>query len=179
MLDTTTAAIAAMTPWIETLQRGDTVLFALPAADDGGVTKVRPCLVLEVGRIGGHAFAELAYGTAAMTKANRGYEIHVNTVAGIALAGLDKPTRFVANRRVTVSLDSPLFPPSIAHRSPVIGRLDDGALARMNAVRARIWAERDIAAERRNERRGVTDQGVPVVWRGAAPKRPTISKGAA
>jgi hypothetical protein len=179
MLDTTTAAAAAMTPWTETLQRGDVVLFAFPCADDDGAVKARPCLVLEVGRVGDHAFAEIAYGTSAMTKANRGYEIHVNTIAGMALAGLDRATRFVGSRRVRVSLENSLFRTSPQHASPVIGRLDDGALVRMYAVRARIWAERDMAAERRNERRGVTAQGVPVVWRRAAPKRLTLSEGAA
>ncbi|SEB02185.1 hypothetical protein [Rubrimonas cliftonensis] len=177
MLDTMTA-IAAATPWTQTLQRGDVVLFNFPCADDGPV-KARPCLVLEVGRVGDHAFAEIAYGTTATGKANKGWEIHINQRAGMAMAGLDQPTRFVGFRRVTVTLDSTLFRIPRGRKSPIIGRLDDAGLERMNAVCARIWANRGMAAERRNERRGVTDQGVPVIWRGGASKLSATSKGAA
>ncbi|MEE4208136.1 MAG: type II toxin-antitoxin system PemK/MazF family toxin [Parvularcula sp.] len=177
MLDTTTA-IAATTPWTETLQRGDVVLFDFPCADDGPV-KTRPCLVLEVGRVCDHAFAEIAYGTTATGKRNRGWEIHINTAGGMALAGIDQPTRFVGFRRVTVTLDNKFFRMPRGRRSPIIGRLDDAGLERMNAVRARIWAERDMAAERRAERRGVTEQGVPVIWRSGASKLSASRKGAA
>jgi hypothetical protein len=163
MLDTTTAH-AALLPWTDTLARGDVVLFSYPVSDDG-IVKPRPCLVLEVGRVGDHAYAELAYGTSAMTRANVGYEVRVRQPDGIAAAGLREPTRFVCSRRAISSLDSDRFHCSVTYPSPVIGRLDAAGLRRMDVLRARIWAEKDMAAERRNERRGRTEQGVPVIWR--------------
>jgi hypothetical protein len=176
MLDTTTA-IAAFQPWTETLDRGDVVVFSFPCSDEGPV-KPRPCLVLEVGRAGDNGFVELAYGTTSKTAANRGYEIHVSREAAMRAAGLSKPTRFVAARRVIASFGSALFLTNASHPTPVIGRLDPDTMERMNAVRARLWAEKDFAAERRRERRGRTEKGVPVVWRCSGPAgRPASEAG--
>jgi hypothetical protein len=132
--------------------------------------------VLEVGRMGAHAFAKIAYGTTSTGKANRGYEISIGTIAGMAMAGIDQPTRFVGYRRVTVTLDSTLFRMPRGSKTPVIGRLDDAGLERMDALRTRLWAERDMAAARRDERLGVTAQGVPVIRRSGATLS-CISKG--
>lgn len=147
MLDTTSTPMAT-TPWADTLQRGDVVMFRFPCADDGPV-KPRPCLVVEVDRLGGYTFIELAYGTTAQTKANRGYEVHIYTDVGMALAGLRQPTRFVCARRVMVAPFHRDFATTRRNPSPVIGRLDDAGIERMNGIRARIHAEQDIAAERR------------------------------
>lgn len=139
--------------WQTGLQIGDVVAFRFPVAEEGDEAgpqpKVRPCLVIEITERGGHRFATLAYGTGAGTRANRGYEIRVMQPEALAAAHLDKPTRFVAARRLTVSLENPGFHCHARHRSPVIGRLGPAELERLHAVRGRIQAEADIAAHYR------------------------------
>jgi hypothetical protein len=144
--------------WHEELQRGDLVLFRFPVAytDETGepvTPKVRPCLVLEIHERFGRRTATLAYGTSAKTRANSGYNVVVASEDGIDCAGLDRRTRFVGLRRITVGLDHTGFEFADGTASPIIGRLDAALAERMNAVRARIHAEADIARERRRERR--------------------------
>ena len=71
----------------------------------------------------------------------------------LALAGVRKPTRFVCSRRIWVTLDHPGWDTNPAHPSPVIGHLAPAATRRMNAIRARNHALRDIAIDRRSSRR--------------------------
>lgn len=68
-------------------------------------------------------------------------------------SGLNEPTRFVGARRLLVPLGHSGFVICRATGSPVLGRLDGGPFAAMNAVRGRIHAERDIAAYRRGRSR--------------------------
>jgi len=137
------------------LQRGDVVLFRFPLAeedDEPGAPKRRPCLVLDTLTKGDELFVEIAYGTSADTRANRGYEVIVKQSAARATAGLSKPTRFVCARRIIVHVGHSGFHGRT--KGPhVIGRLDALLLERMNDVRARIQAEADIAAYYREERR--------------------------
>lgn len=159
--DTTTPAIlAAITQqgnWKAMLAVGDIVSYRFPVADadEGGTSepKARPCLVLDIETIGGATYALLAYGTSSRTNANRGYEIRVLAPAVFRPAGLDKPTRFVGARRLLVALDARGFVCGATTGSPVLGSLEGAPRARMNAVRGRIHAERDIAADRRASRR--------------------------
>ena len=134
-------------------ERGDVVLFRFPTAEEEaeiGLPKRRPCLVLDTFERGGARFVELAYGTSAMTKANRGYEILVKQPASRAAAGLHRPTRFVGARRIVVRIDTR----GLSALAPTrIGRLDAPLLERMHAVRARLQAEADIAAHDRDEKR--------------------------
>lgn len=156
MLDTTTALLHTMTPaWRDHVAVGDIVSFHFPCAtdDDATAPKARPCLVLDVENIGGQRYALLAYGTTATTGANRGYEIRVRSAEALATAGLHKPTRFVAARRLLVPLDSGGFACCAGTGAPVLGCLTGETRERMHAVRARIHAERDIAADRRASRR--------------------------
>lgn len=137
------------------LQRGDVVLFRFPLAevdDEPGAPKRRPCLVLDTLTAGDDRFVEIAYGTSADTRANRGYEVIVKQPAARATAGLSKPTRFVCARRIIVHVDHGGFH-GRAKGPHIIGRLDEALLERMNAVRARIQAEADIAAYYREEER--------------------------
>lgn len=142
--------------WKATLSRGDVVWFRFPLAkhapSDTG-PKRRPCLVLEVFTCGQEPFAKIAYGTSVDTKANRGKEIRVQDPDAMAVAGLDRPSRFVCARTLIVSLNHPAFELVSETGSPVIGRLDGRLMARMNTVRARLDAEADMAAAAREERR--------------------------
>lgn len=148
--------------WQEIIERGDVVLFRFPIADEDDSNrdqkpKRRPCLVLNVFNKSETTFVELAYGTSAPTKANRGHEVRVTQRASCHSAGLNKPSRFVCARRVIVSLNHPGFDGGDG-RGILIGRLDSSLIERMNAVRVRIHAEVDIQAdalrERREEREG-------------------------
>ncbi len=137
-------------------QRGDVVLFRFPVADSTDQEeppKRRPCLVLDVRRRGAECFVELAYGTSSDGRANRGYEVIVKHPKSRARAGLNKPTRFVCARRIIVNVKSSGFCCPDGATPPLIGRLDDALMERMNAIRARIQAEADIAAHYREERR--------------------------
>ena len=140
--------------WQEIIERGDVVLFAFPINEKGEATrpKLRPCLVLDVFELSGTKFVELAYGTSADTKANRGYEVRVRRTASCHAAGLDRPSRFVCSRRVIVSNDHPGFERGDL-RGTLIGRLDPPLIERMNDVRARLQAEADITAHYREEER--------------------------
>jgi hypothetical protein len=144
-----------MPAWGATLRPGHVVLFRFPCAEKHPTEepKRRTCLVLEVDDRDGRRFVELAYGTSAQTTANVGDEIHVIEPDDLAQAGVRRPTRFVCARRITVALDNPGWDINPAYPSPVIGRLAPMAASRMNAIRARIHALRDVAADRLASRR--------------------------
>lgn len=138
----------------EQLQRGDIVLFRFPLAEEDAypdALKRRPCLVLDTLSIGGSPYLKIAYGTSADTPANRGYEVIVKRPSARTTAGLTKPTRFVCARRIIVHANHSGFD-GRTKGPQIIGRLDAPLLERMNAVRARIQAEADIAAHYREER---------------------------
>jgi hypothetical protein len=153
MLDMTTNT-APVPAWAETLQRGDMALFRFPCAEENPseAPKSRTCLVLEVESRGGQLFIELAYGTSAETRANVGNEIRIATKDDMEAAGVRKATRVVCDRRIRVTPHHPGWDLNPRHPSPVVGRLSPQGLARMNAIRAKIHALRDIAAERRSAR---------------------------
>jgi hypothetical protein len=158
MLDSTTVHIAEPTAapdWQANLNVGDIVSYRFPVAEEPGAAspKARPCLVIDVETLAGVRYAVLAYGTTATAGPNRGYEINVRAAEAFAAAGLHKPTRFICARRLLVPLSSPAFVCCAATGAPILGRLTGAERERMNAVRARIHAERDIAADRRAERR--------------------------
>lgn len=138
--------------WQKELSWGDIVSFRFPAKDGEAIPKKRPCLVLDTATIGGKHYALLAYGTTTRNSANRGYEIRLGAFDA-SEAGLHRPTRFVGTRRLMVNLDHPGLVTSSVAGTPIMGRLSGAAFDRMNAVRGRIHAEADIAAERRAERR--------------------------
>ncbi len=143
--------ITAEPIWPDDLRRG--VRFRFPVAEeDGAKPKRRPCLVLESGKLNGRRSVTLAYGTGAPAKGKYGYEVIGKGKAAMIAAGLTKPTRFVCIRRITVSTEHPGVEVAQGSGTPVIGRLDAPLLQRMNDVRARLWAEHDMAAERRHER---------------------------
>lgn len=146
---------APMPAWGDDLRRGDVVLFRFPCAEEHPVEepKRRTCLVFDIEDRGGHRFVELAYGTSAESNANTGDEIHVFAPEERAVAGVRKPTRFVCSRRIWVTLDHPGWDINPAHPSPVIGHLAPAATRRMNAIRAKIQARRDIIADRHAARR--------------------------
>ena len=145
--------------WYFRIQPGDVVSFRFPVAEGDGAKeapKARPCLVLEIEELCIHRSATLAYGTTSRSPANRGYEIPVLNAADHAAAGLHEPTRFVGARRISVSLRSQGFVCRLSTGSPLIGRLPDRPMARLQSVRARLQAEHDMhvahLAETRRER---------------------------
>lgn len=143
---------ANLSDWQKELSWGDIVSFRFPVEDAEAIPKKRPCLVLDTATVGGKRYALLAYGTTTRSSSNRGYEIRLGAFDA-SEAGLHRPTRFVGARRLMVNLDHPGLVTSSAAGTPIIGRLSGAAFDRMNAVRGRIHAEADIAAERRAERR--------------------------
>ncbi len=122
--------------WQDSLQRGDVVLFRFPVTDEdiAKQPKARPCLVLERAALQGATFLKLAYGTSAMTRANRGHEVRVTRPEGMRAAGVGEPTRFVGARAILVSPEHSGF--AIApNGTPDIGRLDASLLERMDRIR--------------------------------------------
>ena len=141
--------------WQDHVSHGDIVSFRFPLAEEAstGQPKARPCLILDIEVRGGQRYALLAYGTTSRRRSNVGYEIHVRRRAEYLSAGLDEPTRFVGARRLLVPLTHSGFAICRATGSAVLGRLDGAPFEAMNAVRGRIHAEADIAADRRSRRR--------------------------
>ncbi|SDG52421.1 hypothetical protein [Alloyangia pacifica] len=140
--------------WQQDLALGDVVLFRFPTTEDvpdGETPKMRPCLVLDTPRLGLHRFAKLAYGTSAYGNSNRGREVSIRQPTSIEAAGLDRPSRFTLERTLLVSLDHPGFEAE-KHGDPRIGRLDEGLMERLHALRARMQAAADIAADHRRVR---------------------------
>jgi hypothetical protein len=170
MLDVTTPGSARFADWKSTIAVGDIVVFTFPCAENGVAPKARPCLVIDIDRRDDRTLIELAYGTSVDTGANCGDEIRVRTPDGMRNAGLDRPTRFVAARRVMVSSDHPGFCANVnAAKTPIIGRLDASLMERLHVIRARMHAVRDIVAERRSPgaQRVIAASGASVVveWR--------------
>lgn len=121
--------------WRDTLAPGDIVAFAFPTGEgDAAQEKDRPGLVIAVDRSGAVGEAIIVYGTAAMTRANTGLELHVTAPADMAAARLRKPTRFVGTRLVRVPLDSPRFV-RCAAGTAVLGRLPPALHARLDRIR--------------------------------------------
>ena len=148
------ATASAAATWQDNLQRGDIVCARFPVSDsDGEPCKLRPCVVMEIGEIDGTKTAVIAYGTTSEGKANAGYEVRLRRPEVLKALGLYAPTRFVCSRRLIVSLDNAMFEAPKGRGTPVLGRLSGEELERLNALRARLQAEADIAAERRAERR--------------------------
>jgi len=154
MLDILPIDLRLTAAWRDHLSHGDIVLFRFPLAEDGetATPKPRPCLVLDVETIGGKRYALLAYGTTSRRKSNVGDAVHVRKRADYIAAGLHEPTRFVGARRILAPLTHSCFALDRHTGSPVIGRIDGDIFERMNEVRGRIHALRDIRAERRKAR---------------------------
>jgi len=184
MLDATTFSPVATDAWRDDLSHGHIVLFRFPLSEGGedAEIKARPCLVLDIETIGGVRYAAIAYGTTSRRKANVGEEIHVRKRDAYIAAGLNEPTRFVGARRILVPLTHSGFVEIANSGSPVMGLLVDSELERLNAVRGRIHALRDIATERHSKRRRRTHlrlrpkHEVTVEYRALPPR--TARKGA-
>jgi hypothetical protein len=155
MLDTINTTLTMTPAWQDHVSHGDIVSFRFPLAEESGTgrPKARPCLVLDIETKSDERYALLAYGTTSHRRSNVGYEIHVRRRADYLSAGLDEPTRFVGARRILVPLTHKGFVIFRGTGSCVLGILDGAPFEAMNAVRGRIHAERNIAAERRAQRR--------------------------
>lgn len=156
MLDTSQHDPKQSADWRDHLSWGDIVSFRFPVFDrpePGQTAKKRPCLIIDRCLIGALTFVTLAYGTSQIMRKQAAFEISVSSLSSVSASGLHQPTRFQCSRRVRVSLN---FGGFVAHpitQSPVIGTLPKNEFAAMNAVRARIQAVADIAADRRVRRR--------------------------
>lgn len=140
-----TKPLCATALWQGTLKRGDVVAYCFPHLYPGeNDPKVRPSLVLDVEERGGERYALLAYGTSRGERLRPGYLIPVEDEAELARASLNECTVFDGRRRVLVSLKNASFDVSGALGTPVLGELTGRSLERMNQVRARIHAERDM-----------------------------------
>ncbi|CUH39173.1 hypothetical protein JSE7799_01894 [Jannaschia seosinensis] len=173
MLDTITTNLTMTSAWQDHVSHGDIVSFRFPLAEErgSGQPKARPCLILDIEMHGGQRYALLAYGTTSRRRSNVGYEVHVRRRAEYLIAGLDEPTRFVGARRLLVPLTHSGFATCRATGSAVLGRLDGAPFEAMNAVRGRIHAERDIAADRRSRRRGGLRRGRDFTVERRTPRR--------
>ncbi|AMY70692.1 hypothetical protein [Frigidibacter mobilis] len=172
MFDAPLLPLQSLCDWRDTVAIGDIVAFRFPVADEDGGDglKNRPCLVLEVQDRGGARSALLAYGTSSYGRSNRGYEVRIRRPEALASCGLHRPTRFVGARRLWVPLASQGFVCRQIDDSAVIGHLSGAELARLNAVRARLIAEADVAAHCRAEARPARQAGARPLLRLPAPR---------
>lgn len=167
--------------WHDTVSHGDVVQFRFPIEGEGDQKQPAPCpcLVLDVEIFAGMVYAVLAPGMTSQGKSrsDRGFQISADDLEVPATAALNHPIRFETEQRICVPLSHEGFAPDRASDSPVTGRLTGSAFERMNAIRARIHAERDIAREarteqRRNRRKGQRKQPRTVIVERRRPKRP-------
>lgn len=139
-------------PWRENLATGDIVRFRFPVDDPDNpqaIAKSRPCLVMGTRYFAGQKFVHIAYGTAAKSTANRGFEVRVNHPDARERAGLDRPTRFVCVRSIIVSVEHPGFEPDETTGSPIIGKLDASLMQRLIATKANLRCYGDSARSAR------------------------------
>ncbi len=167
--------LAPCTAWQDDLQTGDVVAFRFPHETDGSNDpKVRPALVLDVQETEVGRFASLAYGTSNPRSRKAAYCVDVRSEKDRVPATLHRPTRFNAARRVLVSLDHPGFELSSEIGTPVLGRLTGPASDRMQGVRARIHAERDIRRDHLGRlRRNAGNRRPVTVERRSGPRKTT------
>lgn len=141
----TFAKAAPVAAWPSGVRFGDIVQFRA-LCDDGTFADALPCLVLDATHRADRARLLLAPGQPVSAARDRAYEIGVRAPSQLIEAGLAGPTVFLGASRISVSSTHAGFVPDAGTGSPVIGRLSGPAFDRMNAVRARIQAEADIAA---------------------------------
>ena len=156
MLDTYPHDPKQSADWQEHLSWGDIVSFRFPILNNpiaGCGPKNRPCLVIDRTIIGALPFVTIAYGTTQDGRKTRGYDLAVTSQTGILAAGLHKPTRFCCCRHIRVPLNHNGFVWLAKNKSPVIGTLHGEDFDLMNRIRARLHANADIAAGRRQRRR--------------------------
>jgi len=106
-------------------ERGDVVSCRFPLAEAPNLPgeKARPCLVLGVHQpTDGPMMVEVAYGTAAGTRSNVGFDFDIEAEADRRAAGVHRVTRFVLARVVWVPLASPWLAANAAG-SATLGRL--------------------------------------------------------
>ena len=77
--------------------------------------------------------AVVAYGTSRRSRANLGFEIRVTHPDSMTAAGLDKPTRFTLSRMRVLPVSPEYFVHS-RHGTPVLGRLEDGLMSRLDSL---------------------------------------------
>lgn len=136
--------------WADELRLGDVAMCALSPADQPDAAPVRrPWLLIDHETRLGRRCAVLAPAREGRPQAARGYEVVVALPRDLRAAGLRRRAVFCCRRPRVVPLDD--------LRGVRLGRLEGGRLERLNAVRARLDAERDIRRERlrllREERR--------------------------
>lgn len=131
---------SSVLPWSKTLTCGDIVSYRFPT-DEPTPHKARPCLVLDILRKRGKRYAILAYGTTSKNRHISGDEIPLHLPDDAAAAGLDRPTRFVGARRITVSVNCNRFVPEPQLRTPVLGRLTGAEYTRAVSIHDRLREE--------------------------------------
>ena len=125
--------------WHATLAVGDVVAFRFPPAEHGDAPPpARPCLVLAVEDDLFGARALLSYGTAHCARGSRALEIELQSDADFTGSGVHCPTRFIGTRRVWAPLDDPAFCCGTDRDTPILGRLDGEAHARLAEVVAQL-----------------------------------------
>jgi hypothetical protein len=142
--------------WPTSVRYGDIVMFRT-VHDDGERAQPIPCLVLEAHRTAVIARLLLAPSVTECPGRDRAYAIGVRAPSQVIAAGLTSPKQFIGASRMLVSAGHSGFVASSASGSLIIGRLTETSFERMNAVRARLQAEADIAAYDRARKRHEQD----------------------
>ena len=154
------------------LAPGDVALFRVPVPGGRGRPEARPCLVVDVATLGDERLVLLAPGVPAAGRPAGGGDLHAAAEDLRGVPGLAGPVAFLAGERLLVSVAHPGFERD-GTGSPVLGRLGDGALRRLDALGARLEAGRDRAAGhgRGGGRRGPAVRGRDFVVERRHPRR--------
>lgn len=132
--------------WRDRLSCGDIVLFRFPPAGtaSSACPVPQPCLLLDIEFLRGRRCAVLAPSRPARRGAEPDRRITVDRRTDWRAAGLGGATRFSVEGRQIVPLAHGGFVPVPPAGTPVLGRLPEAAMDRLQAERARLHALRDI-----------------------------------
>lgn len=153
MLDTSNSnpvKTPVIAEWRDRLSCGDIVLFRFPPAGTASSTcpVPQPCLVLDIEILRGRRCVVLAPSRPARRGAGPHRQVTVDRRTDWRAAGLDGATRFSIEARQIVPLAHDGFGPAAPAGTPVLGRLPEAAMERLQAERARLHALRDIRRDR-------------------------------
>ena len=130
---------------------------AFRSARGEGRVKTRPCLVIAAtpGKEGA-PLVTIAYGTSAGSHSNRGLDLELPEPDDYKAAGLQRPTRFVLMRRVTVPA-SDLGLNGRKAGSPVIGSLPPSAMITLRRLTRSLG--KTLTEDRRRGSVGAGERG--------------------
>jgi hypothetical protein len=130
--------------WTHRLRRGDILRLPMTQGQPRPTPHLCPWLFLDYRVCRERECLELAAGFPLAQAAGPDC-VTVREHVDVERAGLGAPHRFDLSQRRLLQLSDPIITNRLQPRPPIIGRLSRSKVERMNAIRVRHFAQRDIA----------------------------------